>query len=91
MDIDVGGANAAFSRSGDKVKVVRRDVTAFDDVIGAMIEATAERVVNLSHFIGELEPHVAFELDFQGMNNCFEAARRTGVGHTAFASSVAVS
>lgn len=57
-------------------------MTAFDDVIGAMIESKAERVINLSYFIGELEPHVAFKLDIQGMDNCFEAARRTGVRHT---------
>jgi nucleoside-diphosphate-sugar epimerase len=91
MDIDVAGARAAFGRFGDKVRIVRGDVTAFDDVIGAMIEAEAERVANLSYFIGELEPHVAFKLDIQGMDNCFEAARRTGVRHTVFASSVAVS
>lgn len=91
MDIDVGGATAAFDEFGDKVKVVRGDVTAFDDVIGAMIEAKAERVVNLSYFIGDLEPHTAFKLDIQGMDNCFEAARRTGVKHTVFASSLAVS
>src|SRR5262249_8597165 len=42
-------------------------------------------------FIGELAPHVAFKLDLQGMDNCFEAARRYGVKHTVFASSVAVS
>lgn len=91
MDIDVATARTAFEPFGDKVKVVRGDVTAFDDVIGAMIESGADRVVNLSYFIGELEPHVAFKLDIQGMDNCFEAARRTGVKHTVFASSVAVS
>jgi nucleoside-diphosphate-sugar epimerase len=91
MDIDVAGARAAFGRFGDKVRIVRGDVTAFDDVIGAMIESKAERVANLSYFIGELEPHVAFKLDIQGMDNCFEAARRTGVRRTVFASSVAVS
>ncbi len=91
MDIDVARAEAAYAHLSDKVKVVRGDVTQFDDVIGAMIESKAERVVNLSYFIGELAPHVAFKLDIQGMDNCFEAARRTGVRHTVFASSVAVS
>ncbi len=90
MDIDIGGATAAFGHFGDKVKLVRGDVTAFDDVIGAMIESKAEKVINLSYFIGELDPHIAFKLDIQGMDNCFEAARRTGVTHTVFASSVAV-
>ncbi len=91
MDIDAAGAAAAFAPLGDKVKVVRGDVTQFDDVIGAMLEAQAERVINLSYFIGDLAPHVAFKLDIQGMDNCFEAARRTGVKHTVFASSLAVS
>ena len=91
MDIDVAGAATAFAPLGDKVKVVRGDVTQFDDVIGAVQEAKAEKVVNLSYFIGELAPHIAFKLDLQGMDNCFEAARRMGVKHTVFASSVAVS
>ena len=54
-------------------------------------EARPERLINLSYFIGELAPHDAFKLDIQGMDNCFEAARRCGVRHTVFASSVAVS
>lgn len=91
MDIDVAGATAAFARHGDKVRIVRGDVTQFDDVAGAVQESKAERLVNLSYFIGDLAPHVAFKLDIQGMDNCFEAARRFGVRHTVFASSVAVS
>jgi len=90
MDIDVAGASTAFAHLGDKIKVVRGDVTQFDDVIGAIQEFRADRVVNLSYFIGDLAPHVAFKLDIQGMDNCFEAARRSGVKHTVFASSVAV-
>ena len=91
MDIDVAGATAAFAKLGDKVRIVRGDVTQFDDVIGAVQESRADRVINLSYFIGDLAPHVAFKLDIQGMDNCFEAARRCGVKHTVFASSVAVS
>ena len=91
MDIDVAGAKAAFGDLGDKVKVVRGDVTQFDDVIGAVQESRADRVINLSYFIGDLAPHIAFKLDIQGMDNCFEAARRSGVRHTVFASSLAVS
>lgn len=91
MDIDVAGAAAAFNDLGDKVKIVRGDVTQFDDVIGAMQESGADRVVNLSYFIGDLAPHTAFKLDVQGMDNCFEAARRLGITHTVFASSLAVS
>ena len=51
MDIDVAGAQAAFADLGDKVNVVRGDVTQFDDVIGAVQESRAERVINLSYFI----------------------------------------
>src|SRR6478735_5918681 len=90
VDIDVSGARAAFSRWGDKVTVMRGDVTQFDDVIGAVQESRCERLINLSYFIGELAPHIAFKLDVQGMDNCFEAARRCGVKHTVFASSLAV-
>ena len=88
--IRAASARPAFARLGDKVKVVRGDVTPFDDVIGAVQESRAERLINLSYFIGELAPHIAFKLDVQGMDNCFEAARRCGVKHTVFASSVAV-
>lgn len=91
MDIDVAGAKAAFADLGDAVEVIRGDVTQFDDVVGATLASKAERVVNLSYFIGDLDPHVAFKLDIQGMDNCFEAARIAGVKHTVFASSVAVS
>ncbi|MDE0726435.1 MAG: NAD(P)-dependent oxidoreductase [Alphaproteobacteria bacterium] len=91
MDIDIAGARAAFSYLGDKVTVVRGDVSQFDDVIGAMQESGADRVVHLSYFIGDIAPHVAFKLDIQGMDNCFEAARRCAVRHTVFASSLAVS
>ena len=82
VDIDAAGARAAFAKLGGKVKVVRGDVTQFDDVIGAVQESCADRLINLSYFIGELAPHIAFKLDVQGMDNCFEAARRCGVKHT---------
>jgi nucleoside-diphosphate-sugar epimerase len=91
MDIDVASATTAFADLGEAVKVIRGDVTQFDDVIGAVQESKAERLINLSYFIGDLAPHIAFKLDIQGMDNCFEAARRHGVKHTVFASSLAVS
>ncbi|MBU2531525.1 MAG: NAD(P)-dependent oxidoreductase [Alphaproteobacteria bacterium] len=91
MDIDVAGATRAFAELGNQVKIMRGDVTQFDDVIGAVQESGADRVINLSYFIGDLAPHVAFKLDVQGMDNVFEAARRCGVKHTVFASSLAVS
>jgi nucleoside-diphosphate-sugar epimerase len=89
--MDINPAAHSFADLGGKVTSVRGDVTQFDDVMGAVQESRAEKLVNLSYFIGELAPHVAFKLDIQGMDNCFEAARRFGVKHTVFASSVAVS
>ena len=91
MDIDVTGASASFVPLGDKVKLLRGDVTQFDDVMGAVQDTSADRLINLSYFIGVLAPHIAFKLDIQGMDNCFEAAQRGGVKHTVFASSLAVS
>ncbi len=91
MDIDVATARAAFVDLGDQVAARRGDVTSFDDVVTAMLDCGATRVINLSYFIGDLDPHTAFKLDIQGMDNCFEAARITGVKHTVFASSLAVS
>jgi nucleoside-diphosphate-sugar epimerase len=63
MDIDVATASAAFGDLADAVTIRRGDATSFDDVIGGMIEAKAERVINLSYFIGELPPHQAMKLD----------------------------
>ncbi|HEY8289532.1 MAG TPA: NAD(P)-dependent oxidoreductase [Acetobacteraceae bacterium] len=90
MDIN---ANAApFAPLGDKVSVVRGDVTQFDDVMANMAAARPDRVLNLSYHIGsDLAPHVAMKLNVLGMDNCFEAARILGVKHTVYASSLAVS
>ncbi len=76
---------------GDKVSVVRGDVTQFDDVISNMQASKAERVINLSYNLGQdLPPHRATRLNIVGMDNCFEAARILGVKHTVYASSLAV-
>ncbi len=87
FDINVTGA----STFGDGVKLVRGDVTQFDDVMAAVAEAKPERLVNLSYHIGsDLPPHIATKLNVLGMDNCFEAARLCGVKHTMYASSLAV-
>lgn len=77
---------------GEGVKVVRGDVTQFDDVMSTMAAARPDRVINLSYHIGsDLAPHVAMKLNVLGMDNCFEAARILGVKHVVYASSLAVS
>jgi nucleoside-diphosphate-sugar epimerase len=89
MDINPHTAN--FSALGDKVKVVRGDVTQFDDVLNQMQASKADKVMNLSYNLGaELPPHLATKLNIVGMDNCFEAARILGVKHTVYASSLAV-
>lgn len=90
--MDIAPNPAPFAALGDKVTLVRGDVTQFDDVMASMAASRAERVLNLSYHIGsDLAPHVAMKLNVLGMDNCFEAARILGVKHTVYASSLAVS
>jgi nucleoside-diphosphate-sugar epimerase len=90
--MDINPNAPSLAALGDKVTVVRGDVTQFDDVIGNMEAAKADRVINLSYNLGvDLPPHRATKLNIVGMDNCFEAARILGVKHTVFASSLAVS
>jgi len=89
MDINPHTAN--FSAHGDKVKVLRGDVTQYDDVISQMDASGADRVMNLSYNLGpDLPPHLATKLNIVGMDNCFEAARILKIKHTVYASSLAV-
>ena len=89
MDINPHTAN--FSALGDKVRVVRGDVTQFDDVLNQMQASGADKVMNLSYNLGaDLPPHLATKLNIVGMDNCFEAARILGIKHTVYASSLAV-
>ena len=89
--MDINPHTADFSALGDKVQVVRGDVTQYDDVISRMAASKADRVINLSYNLGsELPPHLATKLNIVGMDNCFEAARILGVKHTVYASSLAV-
>jgi len=89
MDVNPG----TFADLGDKVSVVRGDVTQFEDVMRAVLEIKPERVINLAYGIGagEGNPHQVFRLDVLGMDNCFEACRLGGVKRVVYASSIAVS
>lgn len=90
--MDINPNAPALAGLGDKVTMVRGDVTQFDDVISVMEASKADRVINLSYNLGQdLPPHRATKLNIVGMDNCFEAARILGVKHTVFASSLAVS
>lgn len=90
MDINPGGAS--FADLGTQVRVLRGDVTQFEDVMRVMAETKPSRVINLSYNLGSvLPPHQAIRLNILGMNNCFEAARLCEVQRVVYASSIAVS
>jgi nucleoside-diphosphate-sugar epimerase len=89
--MDINLATASYDHLARQVRVIRGDVSQFDDVMAAMTATKPERVVNLAYFLGsEHPPHVAFKLNILGMDNCFEAARLAGVRRVAYASSLAV-
>ncbi len=90
--MDINPATANYEGFGKQVRVVRGDVSQFDDVMARMVDAKPERVINLAYFLGsEYPPRVAFKLNILGMDNCFEAARLCNVKRVAYASSLAVS
>ena len=90
--VDVNPGTASYDHLGKQVRVVRGDVTQFDDVMAVTVAAKPSRVVNLAYYLGsEHPPHAALKLNIIGMDNCFEAARLCGVNRVVFASSLAVS
>ncbi len=91
--MDLNPAAATFTDAGEQVRVIRGDVTQFEDVMRAVLEVKPDRLINLAYGIGagEGNPHQVFRLDVLGMDNCFEAARLVGVRRTVYASSIAVS
>lgn len=90
--MDVKPDAAPFEGLGAQVRVRRGDVSQFGDVMAAMTAPPKPtRVINLAYGLGEYSPHAAFKLNVLGMENCFEAARLSGIGRVVFASSLAVS
>src|SRR3954465_972572 len=90
--MDINPQTADYSQFGKQVRVVRGDISQFDDLMARITEAKPARIVNLAYYIGsDLPPRVAFKLNVLGMDNCFEAARLAGVNRVVYASSVAVS
>jgi nucleoside-diphosphate-sugar epimerase len=91
MDLNPGAA--AFADVPIGAPVLRGDITQFEDVMRIILEVKPERVINLAYGLGmgEGNPHLAMRLDILGMDNCFEAARLTGVKRVVYASSIAVS
>ena len=90
--MDINPWAASFDDLGDRVRVVRGDLTRFDDVVRTVLEFNPERLINLAYFVGsgEGDPHNQMRLNVLGMDNCFEAARLCGVKRVVYASSIAV-
>ena len=90
--MDINPWAASFDDLGDRVRVVRGDLTRFDDVVRTVLEFSPERLINLAYFVGsgEGDPHNQMRLNVLGMDNCFEAARLCGVKRVVYASSIAV-
>ena len=89
--VDINPGAARFDDLGKQVKVLRGDVTQFDDVMAVTATTKPSRILNLSYFLGDHPPHFATKLNIIGMDNCFEAARLCGVNRVVYASSLAVS
>jgi nucleoside-diphosphate-sugar epimerase len=89
--MDIAPQEGKFDDLGGKVKIVRGDISQFDDIMDKMAAAEAVRVINLAYYIGNHHPpHVAMKLNVIGMDNFFEAARLTGAKRVVYASSLAV-
>jgi nucleoside-diphosphate-sugar epimerase len=89
--MDINPQTANYSELA-KVRVLRGDISQFDDLMGVMTAVKPDRVINLAYYISsDLPPRVAFKLNILGMDNCFEAARLAGCNRVVYASSVAVS
>ena len=89
--MDINPAAASFDDLGKQVRLMRGDVTQFDDVMAATVECQAGPHHQPVLFPRQrTPPHVATKLNILGMDNCFEAARLAGVKRVVFASSLAV-
>ena len=90
--MDINPQTANFADFGKQVRVIRGDVSQFDDVMNALVSTKPSRCINLAYFLGsDYPPRVAFKLNILGMDNCFEACRLAGVNRVVYASSLAVS
>ena len=91
--MDINPSAASIAGMEDQVRVIRGDITQFEDVVHAIAVAEPNRMINLAYLLGggETNPHLNMKLNILGMDNCFEAARLLGVNRVVYASSIAVS
>jgi nucleoside-diphosphate-sugar epimerase len=71
------------------VASTRLDIADFEQVVSCMATHRPDVVVNLS-YMRDTTPRAAFRVNVLGMDNCFEAARISGVKHVVYSSSIAV-
>ncbi|GIR72505.1 MAG: hypothetical protein CM15mP75_0170 [Flammeovirgaceae bacterium] len=89
--MDIAPQDGHFDDLGDKVRVVRGDISQFDDVMDKMSAAEADRVINLAYYIGNHHPpHVAMKLNVIGMDNFLRRRALMGAKRVVYASSLAV-
>ncbi len=77
----------------DRIEVYRGDITRIPHLLEAIDTHGVDRVVHMAALLPpdtEERPHFGMEVNIQGTNNVFEAARWTGVQRVVYASSIAV-
>lgn len=82
-----------FKDFGDKVTILRGDITHIDDIVDAIVAHKVDRLINMAYLFGNeasLAPKDQLRINVTGMNNSFEAARLTGIHRVMYASSIAV-
>lgn len=90
-------ARARLGTLGDKVKVLQGDVTRIEDLVDAVKENNADRIIHLSRYPRATEGgggnpylHKEFAVNAFGTNCVFEAARLAGARKVIYASSTAI-
>ncbi|MFQ5738581.1 MAG: NAD-dependent epimerase/dehydratase family protein [Acidobacteriota bacterium] len=72
---------------------VRGDLSRFEDVVGSFQEGRVTHVIHLAALqvpFCRADPVAGAQVNVVGTVNVFEAARRSGIGHVVYASSIAV-
>src|ERR1700733_2315386 len=77
----------------ESLKIVRGDVTRFDDVVNAFACNKIDRVIHVAALVTtdiEADPRLGIRVNIDGTSNVFEACRYFGCKRVVYASSIAV-